>query len=60
MSDYHQEQRDPWERELSRVYAYLERHIPPDDQPLVRKAFGLPVLLTDPRQIEMAVIGDQE
>lgn len=36
-----QQQQDMWQKELERVYQYLEMHITPDDLPLVRNAFGI-------------------
>jgi hypothetical protein len=57
-----QQEQDSWMRELSRVYAYLEPRISPDDRPIVLRAFGLPepIQPVDYPQMPLGWNGDED
>ncbi len=53
-----QQTQDGWQRELSRIYAYIEPRLAPDDRALVLRAFGLDEQSRKQMWLEMACAGD--
>jgi len=49
-----QQIQDGWQRELSRIYAYIEPRLAPDDRALVLRAFGLDEQSRKQMWLEMA------
>lgn len=45
---------DGWQRELARIYAYIEPRLAPDDRALVLRAFGLDEISRKQMWLEMS------